>query len=203
MARPGRVGTSLKWAEKEEKDCLAAQAGSDCELYAVVPPERLGNLGFDGLQALLVRCEGEKIPPFDSTKVGCIERILRAGYDMSAEEVEMGRQKAFDDEERARQRVALEQARAKAEAEAEAAAVSRAERTRRFADGTLSIDDLNYNEIKEHLVRLCVPGKERIGKKEELRARLKVAYSTGKRKAVDDEIGAQQASAEKKAKRHL
>jgi hypothetical protein len=115
----------------------------------------------------------------------------------------MGRQKGFDDEERARQRVALEQARAEAEAEAEAAAVSRAERTRRFADGTLSIDDLNYNEIKEHLVRLCVPGKERIGKKEELRARLKVAYSTGKRKAVDDEIGAQQASAEKKAKRHL
>ena len=91
----------------------------------------------------------------------------------------------------------------KASAEAEAAAVSRAERTRHFADGTLSIDDLNYNEIKEHLVRLCVPGKERIGKKEELRARLKVAYSTGKRKAVDDEIGAQQASAEKKAKRHL
>jgi hypothetical protein len=127
----------------------------------------------------------------------CIERILRAGYDMSAEGAEMGRQKAVDDKERARQRAALEQARAEAEAKAEAAAVSRAERTRRFADGTLSIDDLNYNEIKEHLVRLGVPGEE-----EELRARLKVACSTGKRKAKDDEIGAQQASAEKKAKRH-
>jgi hypothetical protein len=184
-------------AEKEEKDRLAAQAGSDREPYAVVPPERLGNLGFDGLQALLVRCEGGKIPPFNSTKAGCIERILRAGYDMLAEEAEMGRQKAVDDEERARQRAALEQARAEAEAKAEAAAVSRAERTRRFADGTLSIDDLNYNEIKEHLVRLGVPGEE-----EELRARLKVACSTGKRKAKDDEIGAQQASAEKKAKRH-
>jgi len=86
---------------------LAAQAGSDREPYAVVPPEQLGNLGFDGLQALLVRCEGGKIPPFNSTKAGCIERILRAGYDMSAEEAEMGRQKAVDDEERARQRAAL------------------------------------------------------------------------------------------------
>jgi hypothetical protein len=119
----------------------------------------------------------------------CIERILRAGYDMSAEEAEMGRQMAVDDNERARQRAALEQARAEAEA--------KAERTRHFAYGTLSIDDLNYNEIKEHLVSLGVPGKE-----EELRARLKVACSTGKRKAKDDEIGAQQASAEKKAKRH-
>ena len=152
-------------AEKEEKDRLAAQAGSDREPYAVVPPERLGNLGFDGLQALLVRCEGGKIPPFNSTKAGCIERILRAGYDMLAEEAEMGRQKAVDDEERARQRAALEQARAEAEAKAEAAAVSRAERTRRFADGTLSIDDLNYNEIKEHLVRLGVPGKERVARR--------------------------------------
>ena len=80
---------------------------------------------------------------------------------MSAEEAEMGRQTAVDDNERARQRAALEQARAEAEAKAEAAAVSRAERTRRFAYGTLSIDDLNYNEIKEHHVRLGVPGKER------------------------------------------
>jgi len=45
----------------------------------------------------------------------------------------------------------------------------RAEQARCFTDGTLSIDDLNYNEIKEHLVRLSVPGKERFGKKEELR----------------------------------
>ncbi len=141
-------------AEKEEKDRLAAQAGRDCEPYAVVPPERLGNLGFDGLQALLVCCEGGKIPLFNNTKAVCIEHILRAGYDMSAEEAEMGRQKAVDDEERERQRAALEQARAEAEA--------KAERTRRFAYGTLSIDDLNYNKIKEHLVRLGVPGKERV-----------------------------------------
>ena len=114
----------------------------------------------------------------------------------------MGRQKAVDDEQRARQRAALEEARAKAEAKAEAAAVLRAERMRRFADGALSIDDLNYNEIKEHLLRLGVPGKERVGKKEELRARLNLAF-TGKRKAEDDEIRAQQASAEKKAKQHI
>ena len=109
---------------------------------------------------------------------------------------------AVDDEQRARQRAALEETRAKAEAEAEAAAVLRAERMRRFADGALSIDDLNYNKIKEHLLRLGVPGKERVGKKEELCARLNLAF-TGKRKAEDDEIGARQASAEKKAKQHI
>ena len=121
---------------------------------------------------------------------------------MSAEEAEMGRQTAVDDNERARQRAALEQARAEAEAKAEAAAVSRAERMRRFADGALSIDDLKYDKIKEQLLKLGVPGKQRIGKKEELHARLKLAC-TGKRKVEDDDIVAQQASAEKKAKQHL
>lgn len=47
----------------------------------------------------------------------------------------------------------------------------------RVALGNLSIDDLTFDDIKESLKRHGVKGKERMGKKDELKARLKAAVA--------------------------
>jgi len=170
-------------AEKEEQERVAAQAARDRAQYAVVPPERLLNKGLDQLQAILIRCEGgRQKPPYEKSKAGCIERILKAGYDVAAEVAAMEKQKAADDERRAQQeadravlRAKIEKEAAAAKAKAEVAAALKAERVKMFEAGSLSIDELKYDEIQHQLSRLGVPGKERVGKKEDLRTRLKEA----------------------------
>lgn len=178
-------------AEKGEQERVAAQAASDRAPYAVVPPERLLNKGLDQLQAILIRCEGGKKLPHCPSKAGCVERILKAGYDMAAEAAAMARQKAADDERRAQQeaeravlRAKLEKDAANAKAKAEAAAALKAERMKKFDEGSLSIDELQYGEIQEQLSRLGVPGKERVGKKEELRVRPLRVSNTCRTEAV-------------------
>ena len=170
-------------AEKEEQERVAAQIARDRAQYAVVPPERLLNKGLDQLQAILIRCEGgRQKPPYEKSKAGCIERILKAGYDVAAEVAAVEKQKAADDERRAQQeaeravlRAKIEKEAAAAKAKAEAAAALKAERVKMFEAGSLSIDELKYDEIQHQLSRLGVPGKERVGKKEDLRTRLKEA----------------------------
>ena len=107
---------------------------------------------------------------------------------------------AADDERRAQQEAERDALRAKrekdaaaAEAKAEAAAALKAERVKMFEAGSLSIDELKYDEIQHQLSRLGVPGKERVGKKEDLRAQLKEVGPNivgKKRKTHDDNVDA-------------
>ena len=181
-------------AEKAEKDRMAAQFSADQGQYAVVPPERLGNKKIYQLQAILERCGDRGIKP--PSKAECVERILTAGYDEAKEEAFMEKQKAEDDAKRAQleiQRAEHAAQRAKAEAEAAARAkvkaAEKAERLQRFEAGSLSLSELKYDEMQDLLVVYGVPGKERVGKKEELRARLgravQDAASAKKRKAEE------------------
>ena len=69
----GRERSGVAAAERAEaakQQEAAAQAAADRQPYAVVPAERLGNLGIDKLQAILVRCEGGKVGKLPPSKVG-------------------------------------------------------------------------------------------------------------------------------------
>lgn len=98
-------------AEAAQKQVAAAQASADRHPHAVVPAERLGNLGVDKLQAILMRCEGAKVGKLPPSKAGCVERILAAGYSMEQEAAAMATKKAEDEAEEARRAVAREESR--------------------------------------------------------------------------------------------
>ena len=69
----GRERSGVAAAERAEaakQQEAAAQAAADRQPYAVVPAERLGNLGIDKLQAIFVRCEGGKVGKLPPSKVG-------------------------------------------------------------------------------------------------------------------------------------
>ena len=180
--------------EKAAKEAHEAQVQKDRAPFAVVPPERLVNLYMNKLQEILVRCEGGKKEPQCLSKEQCIERILASGkYDMEAESALMVQQKAAEDARQAQreiERAAWAEAKAKADAEAEAEAEARAAalavkakakaeesvtRLAQFEAGTLSADELSYAEMQQALKRLGVPGKEIIGNREVLRAKVKAA----------------------------
>lgn len=184
-------------AEKEERERAAAQVSADQGKYAVVPPERLGNKKIYQLQEVLKRCGDFRATP--PSKAECVERILAAGYDMDKERVFMEEQKQADDAraaqlaiQRAEHAAHMEKQKEEAAAKAKAKEAEKVARLARFAAGSLPISDLKYDEIQTALVQYGVRGKEIVGKKEELRAKLQVAYdaaSATKRK-VDETAGA-------------
>ena len=119
----GREDSGVAAAERAAAaaaQVAAAQASTDKHPHAVVPAERLGNLGLDKLQAILMRCEGAKVGKLPPSKAGCVERILAAGYSMEQEAAAMATKKAEDEAEEARKAAAREEFRlltAKREAE--------------------------------------------------------------------------------------
>ena len=77
-----------------------------------------------------------------------------------------------------------------AAAKAKAKEAEKVARLARFAAGSLPIAELKYDEIQTALVQYGVRGKEVVGKKEELRAKLQVAYDAASAKRTVDEVGA-------------
>jgi hypothetical protein len=195
------AGRELSGVAQKARDAKAAKERAQADKknpYAVVPPEHLAtNCSFDKLQDILIRVEGGWKEPRCKTMQACVDRILASGkYDVEMEAKLMAERKAAEDARLAQ--AAIERARYQAAREAaeelqrvkSAAAAARKEkllleRMELFEAGELSIDDLTWDDIKESLKRLGVKGKELVGKKDELKARLKVAVAA---KAVEKRV---------------
>jgi len=199
----GREKSGVAQQERDQaarEQAAKAQVAADQQPHAVVPAERLINLGHDKLQAIMARCEGGKLPPYEKTKAGCIERILKAGYSVEKEMEAMAKEKKLADEEAAR-RAAAREAHLIAEAKRQVEAAAKAkrdeevkqERARQFAAGELAADELKYQELLEQCKLHGVTGKQMMGKKKpEVLEMLRAATKRAAAEAGVDENGGQE-----------
>ena len=180
----GRKQSGAEAREQAERDQEAAVNRLVNDPYSVVPADRLTIFKLHRLQAMVVRLEGGKQPPWPGSKEAAVSRIIVAGYSEAAEAAHMAQQRVVDERLEAERAIRVAEAQkkhaeeaakeaAKKAARETAAKARKATREQAFAAGELKVEDLNYQEMVYQAMALAsagfdkgyATGKERMGLK--------------------------------------